>query len=52
MLLDIDEDNKEILLIRSKYIVTIQETGFMMKLWNTIKKSSKKHNRINDSSRL
>ena len=41
------EDNKEILLIRQN-IYYNTERGFMMKLWNSIKKSSKKHNRINE----
>jgi len=41
------EDNKEILFDkRKKYANT--ERGFIVKLWNSIKKSSKKHNRINE----
>ena len=40
------KDNKEILLIRQN-IYYNTERGFMVKLWNSIKKSSKKHNRIN-----
>jgi hypothetical protein len=41
------EDNKEILLIRQNIYYNTKR-GFMMKLWNSIKKSSKKHNRINE----
>ena len=41
------EDNKEILLIK-KNIYYNTERGFMVKLWNSIKRSSKKHNRINE----
>ena len=41
------EDNKEILLIQ-KNIYLNTERGFMVKLWNSIKRSSKKHNRINE----
>ena len=41
------EDNKEILLIRQN-IYYNTERGFMVKLWNSIKKSSKKYNRINE----
>jgi len=41
------EDNKEILLIRQN-IYYNTERGFMMKLWNSIKKSSKARNRINE----
>ena len=40
------EDNKEILLIKQN-IYYNTERGFMMKLWNSIKKSSKKNKRIN-----
>ena len=40
------EDNKEILVIRrNKYLNT--EKGFMVRLWNSIKTSSRKYNRIN-----
>ena len=41
------EDNKEILLIKQN-IYYNTERGFMVKLWNSIKRSSKKHNRINE----
>ena len=41
------KDNKEILLIRQN-IYYNTERGFMVKLWNSIKRSSKKHNRINE----
>jgi hypothetical protein len=41
------EDNKEILLIQ-KNIYLNTERGFMVKLWNSIKRSSKKRNRINE----
>ena len=40
------EDNKEILLVKQN-IYYNTERGFMVKLWNSIKKSSKKHKRIN-----
>ena len=40
------EDNKEILLVRQN-IYCNTERGFMMVLWNSIKRSSKKHKRIN-----
>ena len=40
------EDNKEILLVKQK-IYYNTERGFMTALWNSIKKSSKKHKRIN-----
>jgi len=41
------EDNKEILVIRrNKYLNT--EKGFMVRLWNSIKTSSRKYNRINE----
>ena len=41
------EDNKEILLIKQN-IYYNTERGFMVKLWNSIKRSSKKHERINE----
>ena len=41
------EDNKEILLIK-KNIYYNTERGFMVKLWNSIKRSSKKHERTNE----
>ena len=41
------EDNREILLIKTK-IYYNTERGFLMKLWNSVKRSSKKHNRINE----
>ena len=41
------EDNKEILLIQ-KNIYLNTERGFMVKLWNSIKRSSKKRNKINE----
>jgi hypothetical protein len=40
------EDNKEVIFIKQK-IYANTERGFMVKLWNSIKKSSKKHNKIN-----
>ena len=41
------KDNKEILLLKQN-IYYNTEKGFMVKLWNSINKSSKKHNRINE----
>ena len=41
------EDNKEILLIKQN-IYYNTERGFMVKLWNSIKRSSKKHERTNE----
>ena len=41
------KDNKEVILIKQKYYYNT-ERGFIMKLWNSIKRSSKKHNRINE----
>ena len=41
------KDNKEIILIKQT-IYYNTERGFMMKLWNSIKKSSKKHGRTNE----
>jgi len=41
------KDNKEIILIQQNIYLNT-ERGFMMKLWNSIKKSSKKHERINE----
>ena len=41
------KDNKEIILIKQT-IYYNTERGFMMKLWNSIKKSSKKHERTNE----
>jgi hypothetical protein len=41
------EDNKEVIFIKQK-IYANTERGFMVKLWNSIKKSSKKHNKINE----
>jgi len=40
------EDNKEILLVKQN-IYYNTERGFMTALWNSIKRSSKKHKRIN-----
>ena len=40
------EDNKEILLIKQN-IYYNTERGFMVSLWNSIKRTSKKHERIN-----
>jgi hypothetical protein len=40
------EDNREILLVKQN-IYFNTERGFMISLWNSIKKSSKKHKRIN-----
>jgi len=40
------ENNKEIILVRQN-IYYNTERGFMVKLWNSIKRSSKKHKRIN-----
>jgi len=40
------EDNREILLVKKK-IYYNTERGFMTALWNSIKKTSKKHKRIN-----
>ena len=40
------ESNKEIILVRQN-IYYNTERGFMVKLWNSIKRSSKKHKRIN-----
>ena len=40
------EDNKQIILVRQN-IYYNTERGFMTALWNSIKKSSKKHERIN-----
>ena len=40
------EDNREILLVKQK-IYYNTERGFMSALWNSIKKSSRKHKRIN-----
>jgi hypothetical protein len=41
------KDNKESILIKLN-IYYNTERGFMVKLWNSIKRSSKKHNRINE----
>ena len=41
------KDNKEIIVIKQN-IYYNTERGFMMKLWNSIKKSSKASNRINE----
>jgi len=41
------KNNREIILVKQN-IYYNTERGFMMKLWNSIKKSSKKHNRINE----
>ena len=41
------ENNKEILLIKQN-IYYNTERGFLVKLWNSIKRSSKKHQRINE----
>ena len=41
------KDNKEVIFIKQKYYYST-ERGFLMKLWNSIKRSSKKHNRINE----
>jgi hypothetical protein len=41
------KDNKEVIFIKQKYYYST-ERGFIMKLWNSIKRSSKKHNRINE----
>ena len=41
------KDNKEIIVIKQN-IYYNTERGFMMKLWNSIKKSSKARNRINE----
>ena len=41
------KDNKEILLIKQN-IYYNTERGFMVKLWNSIKRSSKKHERTNE----
>ena len=41
------EDNKEIILVKLN-IYYNTERGFMVKLWNSIKRSSKKHERINE----
>ena len=41
------KDNKEILLIKQRYYYNT-ERGFMVNLWNSIKRSSKKHKRINE----
>ena len=41
------EDNKEVIFIKQKKYANT-ERGFIVKLWNSIKKSSKKHNRINE----
>ena len=40
------EDNREILLVKQN-IYFNTERGFMISLWNSIKRSSKKHKRIN-----
>jgi hypothetical protein len=40
------ENNKEIILVRQN-IYYNTERGFMVKLWNSIKRTSKKHERIN-----
>ena len=40
------EDNKQIILVRQN-IYYNTERGFMVKLWNSIKRTSKKHERIN-----
>jgi hypothetical protein len=41
------QDNKESILIKQN-IYYNTERGFMTRLWNTIKTSSRKHNRINE----
>ena len=41
------KDNKEVLLIQQNIYLNT-ERGFMMKLWNSIKTSSRNHNRINE----
>ena len=41
------KDNKEVLLIKLNIYLNT-ERGFMMKLWNSIKTSSRNHNRINE----
>jgi len=41
------KDNKEVIFIKQKYYYST-ERGFIVKLWNSIKRSSKKHNRINE----
>ena len=41
------KNNREIILVKQN-IYYNTERGFMMKLWNSIKKSSKKHNIINE----
>ena len=41
------KDNKEVIFIKQKYYYST-ERGFIMKLWNSIKRSSKKRNRINE----
>ena len=41
------KDNKEVILIKQKYYYNT-ERGFIMKLWNSIKRSSKKHERTNE----
>ena len=41
------KDNKEVIFIKQKYYYST-ERGFIMKLWNSIKRSSKKHERTNE----
>ena len=41
------KDNKEVILIKQKYYYNT-ERGFIIKLWNSIKRSSKKHERTNE----
>ena len=41
------KDNKEVILIKQKYYYNT-ERGFIVKLWNSIKRSSKKHERTNE----
>ena len=41
------ENNREVILIKQN-IYYNTERGFMVKLWNSIKRSSKKHKRINE----